>query len=289
MEKDNKNKLLFTDCLPDSLMGDGKQFTVTSNSSVQPAALMRLGVFVPTNKRGATLETIDASKDLASLELSRAEGYERIIISGPRLNLSTDFKVWLGVIHAFSKYGLNSNSIELPFTEFARLCQFPSKRFDTRLRESVRDSLTRIRAKTLTLSKPGSTGAYITGLLKTGRFDVEQDVIELEADSKLWELYVADHLTLLRKKPLHALPRKEAAQAIYTYLASLPENPAPISFARLRERLMLTNRVSDQNKVIKAALEQLRGIGYLEYSLKKVRAETYVFVIKRRPTLKGEL
>lgn len=64
-------------------MGDGKQFTVTSNSSVQPAALMRLGVFVPTNKRSATLETIDASKDLASLELSRAEGYERIIISAP--------------------------------------------------------------------------------------------------------------------------------------------------------------------------------------------------------------
>ncbi|WP_410726778.1 RepB family plasmid replication initiator protein [Citrobacter portucalensis] len=290
MDNSNKNNYFFKDAIPDSESEEGKVLTVTSNSSIQPAALMRLGVFVPANKSSGGDEDIDASEVLSSLELSRSEGYTRIIISGPRLNLTTDLKVWMGIIHAFSKYGLESNTINLSFHEFAALCQIPSKRLDSRLRASIRDSLTRIRGKTITLSTIGSKGAYVTGLLKTGRFNAVDDTVELEADSKLWELYRADYLTLLRKKPLNALPRQEAAQAIYTYLASLPERPADISFSRLRARLMLTNRVSDQNKVIRAALEKLKEIGYLEYLLKKEGRESYVRVLKRNPALKpGEL
>jgi len=290
LENFNKNNLYFPDAIPDSENGEGKSLTVTSNSSVQPAALMRLGIFVPTNKSGDVSEAIDASEILSSLELSRSEGYTKIIITGPRLNLSTDLKVWMGIIHAFSKYGLTSNTIRLSFHEFASLCQIPSKRLDSRLRGNIRDSLTRIRGKTITLSTIGSKSAYITGLLKTGRFNAEEDSVELEADSKLWELYRADYLTLLRKKPLNALPRQEAAQALYTYLASLPERPADISFTRLRARLMLTNRISDQNKVIRAALEKLKAIGYLDYLLKKEGRETMVRVLNRNPALKpGEL
>ena len=285
----NKNNILFYDAIPDHPDGEGKLLTVTTNSSIQPAALMRLGVVVPANKSGGGGEDIDASEALASLELSQAEGYTRIIISGPRLNLTTDLKVWMGIIHACSKYGLSSNTISLSFREFAALCQIPSKRLDSRARANIRDSLTRIRAKTITLSTIGSKGAYITGLLKVGRFNEIDDVIELEADSKLWELYRADYLTLLRKKPLNALPRQEAAQAIYTYLASLPERPADISFTRLRARLLLTNRVADQNKVIRSALEKLRSIGYLDYLLKKDGRETYVRVLKRNPALTLDL
>ncbi|MEH5143167.1 RepB family plasmid replication initiator protein [Enterobacter cloacae] len=288
MEKNNKINLLFKDAIPNLDESSGKLLTVTSNSSVQPAALMRLGIFVPANKSSDISEAVDASEILSSLELSKSEGYTRIIITGPRLNLSTDLKVWMGIIHAFSRYGLTSNTISLSFREFASLCQIPSKRLDSRLRANIRDSLTRIRGKTITLSTIGSRGAYVTGLLKTGRFNAEEDSVELEADSKLWELYRADYLTLLRKKPLSALPRQEAAQALYTYLASLPERPADISFTRLRARLMLTNRVSDQNKVIRAALQKLKAIGYLDYLLKKEGRETMVRVLKRNPALKLE-
>lgn len=290
LENHNKNTYFFPDAIPDSEEGQGKSLTVTSNSSVQPAALMRLGIFVPANKSGDAGDAIDASEILSSLELSKSEGYTKIMITGPRLNLSTDLKVWMGIIHAFSKYGLASNAITLSFHEFANLCQIPSKRLDSRLRANIRDSLTRIRGKTITLSTIGSRGAYVTGLLKTGRFNADEDTIELEADSKLWELYRADYLTLLRKKPLNALPRQEAAQALYTYLASLPERPADISFTRLRARLMLTNRISDQNKVIRAALEKLKSIGYLDYLLKKEGRETMVRVLSRNPALKpGDL
>lgn len=285
LENLSKISLFFSDALPDSEEGNGKVLTVTGSSSVQPVALMRLGIFVPANKSGGGIDAIDASDILSSLELSKSEGYTKIIITGPRLNIATDLKVWMGIIHAFSRYGLTSNTVCLSFHEFAVLCQIPSKRFDSRLRENIRDSLTRIRGKTITLSTIGSTGAYVTGLLKTGRFNAKEDTIELEADSKLWELYRADYLTLLRKKPLNALPRQEAAQALYTYLASLPERPADISFTRLRARLMLTNRISDQNKVIRAALEKLRGIGYLDYLLKKDGLETMVRILRRDPTL----
>lgn len=286
LDKNNKKNYFFIDAIAASDNNEDKVLTVTNNSSVQPAALMRLGIFVPTNKSCDSRGVIDASETLSSLELSKSEGYTKIMISGPRLNLSTDLKVWMGIIHAFSKYGLNSNIIILSFREFASFCQFPSKRLDSRLRSSIRDSLTRIRGKTITLSTIGAKGAYITGLLKTGRFNSEDDTIELEADSKLWELYRADYHTLLRKKPLNALPRQEAAQALYTYLASLPERPVDISFKRLRARLMLTNRISDQNKVIRAALKRLKEIGYLDYLLKKEGRETMVRVLSRNPALK---
>ncbi|HGW7099969.1 TPA: replication protein RepA, partial [Escherichia coli] len=82
-------------------------------------------------------------------------------------------------------------------------------------------------------------GGYQTGLLKVGRFDADLDLIELEADSKLWELFQLDYRVLLQHHALRALPKKEAAQAIYTFIESLPQNPLPLSFARIRERLAL--------------------------------------------------
>ncbi len=280
-----KNNELLFGSMYSSLVKSEKLLTVTSHTTIQPASLMRLGIFVPFNKSGRGEGVIDASHVLSSLEFSRAEGYTSIIITGPRLNLVTDFKVWMGIVHAFSKYGLSSNAVMLSFREFATYCQIPSKRLDSRLRQNVRDSLTRIRGKTITLSTIRSTKVYVTGLLKSGRFDFEEDMVYLEADCKLWELYCADYLTLLRKKPLNALPRQEAAQALYTYFAILPEKPADISFERLRTRLMLTNRVSDQNKVIRAALEKLKEIGYLDYLLKKNGRETMLRIISRNPNL----
>lgn len=291
MENSIRTKKLFRDAIPEPESDTQRKLTVTTHSSVQPAVLMKMGVFVPTKKKGTEAEPINASSALSKLEYAKKEGYTDVVITGPRLNLSTDFKVWMGIIHSFSRCedALKGNVITLKFSEFARNCQYPNKRFDSRLRKEIRDSLARIRGKTITFSRDGATKVHITGLLKTAQFDIESNTIVLEADEKLWELYSDDNLTLLRKKPLYALPRKEAAQAIYTFIAALPAQPIPLSFKRLRERLLLPSSKGEQNRTIRNALEDLRKIGYLDYELDKNDDKEFVVKIKsRNPTLKPE-
>ncbi|WP_370417262.1 hypothetical protein AB9Q52_002635 (plasmid) [Pantoea vagans] len=160
----SKNRVLhLTDVL--SVSTTGKKLTPTSNSTVQPVALMRLGLFVPTLKRkGANVEsiTIDASKELAELELAQAEGYSDIRISGPRLSMETDFKVWVAIIVSFSRYGEATNSIELPFTQFASFAGYPDKEKTTVLRTRISESLTRLRGTTISLSSKNKSKHTVT-------------------------------------------------------------------------------------------------------------------------------
>lgn len=135
------------------------KLTVTSKATVQPVALMRLNVFVPSSRPAkGTRTSIDATSVLKDLEFSRREGYDDIRITGERLSMAIDFKVWVGIIEAFSKYGLKTNSIKLTFHEFAGMCRFESKRFDSRLRKSISEALTRIRGKTITFTRSDSEG-----------------------------------------------------------------------------------------------------------------------------------
>jgi hypothetical protein len=65
------------------------------------------------------------------------------------------------------------------------MCRFESKRFDSRLRKSISEALTRIRGKTITFTRSDSEGLQkvsVTGLLKTGELDFANDQVELEAD-----------------------------------------------------------------------------------------------------------
>ncbi|MEQ4241385.1 protein RepA, partial [Klebsiella pneumoniae] len=106
------------------------------------------------------------------------------------------------------------------------------------------------------------------------------------ADQRLWELYQTDYTVLLRHKPINALTRKEAAQALYTFIESLPTNPVPISFKRIRDRLSLLSPVKEQNRIIKLALKQLQDIGYLDHSITKKGKETFILIHRRSANLK---
>lgn len=282
------DKTFISDALFSDMESREKQLTVNSNNTVQPVALMRLGVFVPKpTKSQGNNNIVDASELFSQLELARAEGYDNVKIGGPRLNMDVDFKVWIGVIFAFSKHGLKTNKIQLKFTEFAKGCGFSAKRIDGRLRLSIHESLGKLRNKSISFKRgEDARGSYQTGLLKTGYFDADRDIVELEADEKLWELFQLDYRVLLQQHAIKALPKKEAAQAIYTFIESLPANPIPVSFARLRERLSLASSVSEQNRTIKKALEQLQTIGYLEFSLTKKERENFLIIHKRNPKLK---
>ncbi|MBK0004266.1 RepB family plasmid replication initiator protein [Erwinia sp. S38] len=264
------------------------------NKTVQPVALMRLGVFVPTLKslknstKDATSRT-DATEELSKLTLAKAEGYTNIEILGPRLDMDNDFKTWVGIIHSFAKHKVSGNRVELSFVEFARLCGIPSSRSSRKLRERISPSLKRIAATTISFSSEKGEDAreYITHLVQSALYDTKKDIVVLEADPKLFELYQFDHKVLLQLKAINALKRRESAQALYTYIESLPQNPVPISLARLRARLNLRSPVFSQNQTVRRALEQLREIGYLDYTEFKRGNTVYIQVNYRRPKLKA--
>lgn len=264
--------------------------TPTSNRTVQPIALMRLGLFVPPAKnkpvRGSA--TIDDSEDFQELEIAKAEGYTKISIRGARLDMSTDFKTWIGAVRAFSKHGGESNKIELPFTEFAKLCGIAVDDINQRSRERFFNSLSRLASITVSFKNKDATKVTVTHLLQAATFDTEKDVINLEGDSRLWELYAFDHKVLLQLKAIQALPRKESAQALYVYIESMPQGFIQLSLERLRERLNLTSTTSAQNLAVRNAMKELEKIGYLTYSEVKKDRVVYFLIHSRRPELLPE-
>lgn len=289
MDKELNSEVFFELSNYQDNSGNDKKLIVTANSSVQPAVLLRLGVFVPSTRaitKGSE-GVIDVSSVFSKLEYARKEGYDQVKIYGQRLSISTDFSVWMGVIGAFSTYGFDSNIITLSFNEFAKICQYESRQINKRLRDRVFESLTKIGTKTVQFKNRNTGRKTFTHLLKKADFDPESDTITLEADPDLWELYQIDYSILFRKKPYHLLKGKEIAQTIYAFISSLPDNPAPIGFSRIIERLALTSAVKEQNRMIKAALNTLQKIGYIEFSLSKKGKETFVLIHSRNKKLKA--
>ena len=86
-------------------------------------------------------------------------------------------------------------------------------------------------------------------------------------------------------KALQKLSRKESAQALYLYLAELPPTFYRIGFDRLRERLQLTSHLGNQNATVKKALQQLKDIGFLEYSVDKEGSDYVLNILKRNNKL----
>lgn len=273
----------------DKISGETVVLRPNVNNTVQPVALMRLGLFVPTLKstargRSGQMATMDVTSELKRLSLVKAEGYENISITGARLDMDNDFKTWVGIIHAFSRYRTIGDKVTLSFIEFVKLCGIPSSRSSAKLRKRLDASLVRIATNTISFtSKSGDY--YVTHLVQSAHYSPKADEVTLQADPKIFELYQFDHKVLLHLRAINALSRKESAQALYTYIESLPSNPAPISLARLRARLNLTSRLITQNATVRKAMEQLRTIGYLDYTEIQRGRVVYFCVHYRRPKL----
>lgn len=281
------DQLFISDVLYSDPETKEKALTVNPLNTVQPVAFMRLGLFVPKPSRKSNYSPpIDANEFCSQFEFARSEGFTEISISGERLDMDTDFKVWLGIVSSFSKYGISSNRIKLKFTDFAKSCGFPSKKLDKKLRSQIDSSLLRIRSKSISFKRgKESKAAYHTGLIKLAYFDADKDIIELEADERLWELYYYDYRVVLHLKAIKELARQEVAQSIYTFIASLPANPAPISFERFRTRLALVSEVKEQNRVIKKAIARLIEINYLDGDIIRKDNENHLIIHRRSPKL----
>ena len=293
MENENKDlKTLFEEV--DKSTGELITLTPNANNTVQPVALMRLGVFVPTlkslkNSKKNTLSKTDATEELTRLSLAKAEGFDKVEITGPRLDMDNDFKTWVGIIHSFAKHKVIGDKVQLSFVEFAKLCGIPSSQSSRKLRERISPSLKRIAGTVISFSRTTEkhTKEYITHLVQSAFYDTERDIVVLQADPRLFELYDFDKKVLLQLKAINALKRRESAQALYTFIESLPKDPAPISLARLRARLSLKSPVFSQNQTVRRAMEQLKEIGYLDYT-EMQRGRSVLFNVHyRRPKLKA--
>lgn len=274
----------------DRKTGEVVSLTPNSNNTVQPVALMRLGLFVPTLKstsrgRKNQMSSMDVTDELKQLSIVKSEGYENIKITGARLDMDNDFKTWVGIIHAFAKYKVLGDSVTLPFIDFAKLCGIPSVRSSAKLRSRLDASLSRIATNTIAFSnKEGEY--YVTHLVQSAKYSAKNDTVTLQADPKIFELYQFDKKVLLQLRAINELSRKESAQALYTFIESLPPSPAPISMARLRARLNLTSRTITQNATVRKAMEQLKEIGYLDYTEIKRGKIVYFVIHYRRPKLR---
>ncbi|PWV83860.1 RepB family plasmid replication initiator protein [Pantoea ananatis] len=259
----------------------------TSNKSVQPVALLRLSVFTPVapKEKGKRDFLIDASEELSSLEVARQEGYTDIKIQGAKLSMSTDFKTWVEIISAFSKYGYNSEKITLPFSEFARMCGLKPTDINGRARARLHDSLFNLSSVTLSFLGKNAKKSLVTHLVQRAVLNYETDQVEIVGDSSLWELYRYNHKVLLGLKALSELSRKEAAQSLYVYLESMPGGTLYISMRRFRERLALESQIKDQNAIIRRALADLVRIGYLDFNEYKKGREIIFVINSRSPKL----
>lgn len=272
----------------DKTTGEVVKLDVNSTSTVQPVALMRLGLFVPTLKstgksKANRKNVTDATEELVQLSIAKSEGYTDVRITGSRLDMDTDFKVWLGIIRSMSGYGVKKDTLELSFVEFVKMCGFDSRRSNKKMRDRISNSLFKLAS--VTLQFQSETKGWTTHLVQSAFYDINEDIVEIKAEPKLFELYHMDRRVLLRLKAIDALQRKESAQALYTYIESLPQNPAPISMKRMRDRLNLTSNVYTQNHTVRKAMEQLRDIGYLDYTEFKRGRATYFSVHYRNPKL----
>ena len=269
----------------------GKLLTISSATSVQPNVLLRTGVFTPVGRRtnASDVKAQDLSNDLVNLDICQKEGYDLVTVRGQRLNIETDFKVWCGIFQTFTKSGYSPNTVKLSFSEFAKYCGYPSRRFDKNLRKQIGDSLGRIQSQSLSFRRKNTEKAVHTGMLLRAMYDGDADLVELMADETLWDLYRLDYQVLVSLRVLEKLPRAEVAQCLYLYFTSLPENPHPVSFERLRERLRLETSKKEANRKIKIGIQKLESIGYLSGSFAVKNGEQYYLIDQRYKKLEAAI
>ncbi|WP_241576560.1 RepB family plasmid replication initiator protein [Rosenbergiella collisarenosi] len=293
--KNNESYLKIEEINKDT--GELLTLTSTSETSVQVVPLMRLSVFVPvlksTNKSIAPLKThVDATDDLRHLSIVKTEGFQNVKISGPRLDMDTDFKVWVGIISSLTDNDTlvdNDGNLCIKFSEFARKCGYPRGRLKADLKDKVNTSIKKIMQTIVEFTKNDGTEHSVTRniqLIGESTIDLANDIVKIKPNKSLLDLYASEYKVLLKLKAIKSLARKESAQALYLYLEALPQNPVPIKIERLRERLNLTSRPAIQNSVIRKALAELESIGYLEYQELKEGSKISFRIINRNPALK---
>lgn len=281
--------------------GEVEHIVSTSTKSIQPLSLLRLSVFTPMQaaEKGKLKDVdartpIDVINDFRQLEIVEREGYSSAVITGPKLDIETDFRVWIGGVSAFTHYPSRNGVISMSFADLARLCDIDSRQVNKRLKERLARSVSKLSSTSIRFSKKTPEGEAIatTHLIGSSIADPEADLVKLAHDTLLADFYQLDIKRILKLKVLNNLKRNEVAKAIYTFLEGLPNKPGEIqivSAARLMARLDLKSEPKKQMFIIRKALKTLSEIGYLSYEegFKRVSGKRafYFSILKRDPDL----
>lgn len=254
--------------------GEIDYISSTDTRSIQPISLLRLSVFAPVSsreKKNVGSRVMDASEELRNLEIVNSEGYDRVTISGPKLDMDTDFRIWLSIIQSLSEYPMVDNKVILPFSDFAKMCDYSTRQINKILKERVAKSLRKITATSISVYK--DTGddliSATTHLLNFSKVDTAANQVVLEFNPKLSDLYKMDYKRVLKLKVFPAIKRNEVAKAIYAFLEGLPnsENRVQIvSFERLMKRLNMRSDPYKQLEMVRRAMKLLEDVKYLKYT-----------------------
>ncbi|WP_338885687.1 MULTISPECIES: replication initiation protein [Xenorhabdus] len=275
--------------------GEIEYISSTSTRSIQPLSLLRLSVFCPVGmreKKNVANRTMDASEELRNLEIVNKEGYNKVTISGPKLDMDTDFRVWVAIISALTQYPLVENQISMPFTDFARLCEFSTRQVNKNLKERIAKSLRKITSTSLSVYK--DMGEEIisatTHLINFSKVDTAKNEVVLEYNPGLKDLYDIDLKRVLKLKVFPAIKRDEVAKAIYIFLEGLPNNQVQVvSFDRLMKRLNMRSEPRKQLMIVRRAMKLLEEVKYLTYTegykVRGGKRQVYFSINSRDPDL----
>ncbi|SQC05857.1 initiator replication protein RepB [Klebsiella pneumoniae] len=160
---------------------------------------------------------------LVQLSIAKSEGYTDVKITGSRLDMDTDFKVWLGIIRSMSEYGVKVTPWNCRSLNSLRCVDLTHGAQTRKCGDRISNSLFKLAS--VTLQFQSETKGWTTHLVQSAYYDINEDIVEIKAEPKLFELYHMDRRVLLRLKAIDALQRKESAPgAVYLHREPSPES-----------------------------------------------------------------
>ncbi len=176
--------------------------------------------------------------------------------------MDNDFSKDLGGDYSFLclLHNVIGDKVELPFVEFAKLCGIPSSQSSRRLRERISPSLKRIAVISFSRTDEKHTRELSIWYSQPTGPD-RADIVQLQADPRLFELYQFDRKVLLQLKAINSLDGARQAPDLY-------REPAPDRYhiAGAAARTLTLQSWFSHNQTVRRAMEQLREIGYLDYT-----------------------
>ncbi|MDF7662937.1 replication initiation protein [Erwiniaceae bacterium L1_54_6] len=277
--------------------GELEYISSTSNKSIQPLSLLRLSVFSPVGlieKKSVGNRSMDASEEFRNLEIVNKEGYNKVTINGPKLDMDTDFRTWVAIISALTHTEMKEGKVTLPFTEFARLCEFNSRQVNKNLKERIAKSLRKITQTSIHVYKEDGEDivSATTHLINFSKVDTAKNQVIIEYNPGLRDLYNIDLKRVLKLKVFPAIKRNEVAKAIYTFLEGLPNVPNKVqivTFERIQERLNMRSEPRKQLMIVRKAMKLLEEVKYLTYTegykVVQGKKKIYFTITSRDPDL----